>query len=58
MYYFVVCLLCAYGVFRCYLDSLHIKNVEDIEQHLREIADSLYSIKLRLRHEKDESMRK
>lgn len=58
MFYFVVGGICVYGIFRCYLDSLHCKSVDNIEQQLKEINDSLYSIKVRFKHEKDDSVRK
>lgn len=55
MFYFVVCCICFYGLFRAYLDSLHAKSFDNIEQKLREINDSIYSIKIRMKREKDES---
>lgn len=58
MYILGFAILCIYGVFRAYLDSMHVNHVEDIQQQLREINDSLYSIKMRQRNEKDDSMRK
>lgn len=58
MYTFVFIVMCIYGCFRAYLDTIQVRNVEDIDQRLREISDSLSSIKLRMKHEKDEPMRK
>jgi len=58
MFYFVVTVLCLYGVFRAYLDREHVKHVESIDKRLKDVADSLYSIKFRLRHDKDETGRK
>jgi len=58
MYILIFTLLCLYGIFRSYLDYIQVKNVEDIDQQLRQINDSLYSIKARLKHEKDDTMRK
>lgn len=55
MFYFVVCGICLYGVFRAYLDSLHVKSVDGIDQQLREINDSLYSIKARMKREKNDA---
>ncbi len=58
MFYFVVAVLCLYGIFRAYLDSLHVKHVENIDHHLKEITDSLYSIKVRIKNEKDGPLQK
>ena len=58
MYVFGFICICMYGMFRAYLDSLQAKNIDDIDQQLREINDSLCSIKMRMKHEKDDSMRK
>jgi hypothetical protein len=57
MFYFVVAVICIYGLFRAYLDSIHVKNVDSIEQQLRQINDSLYSIKVRFKREKDDTTR-
>ena len=58
MYVLGFSLLCLYGIFRSYLDFRQATSGEDIDQHLREINDSLYSIKLRMKNDKDDPMRK
>lgn len=47
LFYIAVALISAYGVFRAYLDFKQEKEIEDINEHLHRIDDSLYSIKLR-----------
>jgi hypothetical protein len=58
MYVLGFSLLCLYGILRAYLDFRQAINSEDIDQHLREINDSLYSIKVRMKNDKDDTMRK
>ena len=48
-HYFIIAFVCVYGVFRCYLDSLHAKNVESIDQHLKEINQRIF-LKLKAVH--------
>ena len=56
MSWFIIGIFSVYCVFRAFLDSQHIKNVESIEQSLREINESLHSIKMRFKREKDDPM--
>jgi hypothetical protein len=49
MFYFAVGILCAYGIFRVCLDFQQEKEIGDINEHLRSIDESLYSIKARMK---------
>ncbi len=58
MYILIFALFCLYGIFRSYLDYIQVRNVEDIDLQLRQINDSLYSIKARIKNDKDGSLQK
>ena len=51
MFYLAVGMLCSYGCFRAWLDYKQEKEIDDISQSLKEINDSLYSLKVRMRYE-------
>ncbi len=53
MFYLAVGLLIAYGTFRAWLDFKQEKEIDDINQKLKEINDSLYSIKTRMRNDRE-----
>jgi len=46
---FLIVVFCAYGIFRAYLDYMHCESIDGIDQQLREINDSLYSLRARIR---------
>jgi len=54
MIYFMLS-ICLYGLFRAYLDSLHVKSIENISVQLSDIQDSLYKINMKINDDSEKS---